>query len=251
MTSAKYKLVVNPDYAWAKPEIESWIKNGMPDDAEIIFKERNTVYRIKRDGQSMIVKSFRLPNAINKVVYTRLRKSKAYRSYYNSQHLIELGFLSPTPIAYAEVKRGGLLAESYYISAEVPGDNIRNWEKKPHLENLLEALAADLYRLHEAGVWHKDFSPGNVLYTGNPKDGYTFNYIDVNRMEFGVHDRKKLMSMFRSINENPQYTAKFARYYAKASGMPESVVIREAAQAQAQYFAEQRRKRTFKKLFKF
>lgn len=250
MTSVRYNLVINPDYAWAKPEIESWIKNGIPADAEVIFKQRNTVYRINCGGQSMIVKSFRLPNAINKFVYTRLRKSKAYRSYYNSLHLIKLGFLSPTPIAYAEVKRGGMLAESYYISAEVEGNNIRHWESIADLDSLLAAFAADLYRLHEAGVWHKDFSPGNVIYSGNASDGYKFNYIDVNRMEFNVHDRRKLMSMFRSINEFPQYTAKFARLYARAAGVPEEIIIREAAEAQARYFAKQRRKKAFKKLFK-
>lgn len=250
MTRVKYKLVVNPDYAWAASDIERWIKDGMPADAEVIFKERNTVYRVNCGGESMIVKSFRLPNSINKFVYTRLRKSKAYRSYYNSLQLIKLGFHSPTPIAYAEVKRNGMLAESYYISTEVEGDNVRYWESKPHLDELLGALAADLYQLHKAGVWHKDFSPGNVIYTRDSSGSYTFNYIDVNRMEFGVHDRKKLMSMFRAINENREYLAKFARYYALASGLPESVVIREAAEARAQYEAEQRRKKVFKKLFK-
>ena len=82
-----------------------------------------------------------------------------------------------------------------------------------------------IVKLHQAGVWHKDFSPGNILYTGNAVDGYHFSYIDLNRMSFGISDRKKLMSMFRSINLNRAETERLGRYYALASGQDVDVVV--------------------------
>lgn len=38
--------------------------------------------------------------------------------------------------------------------------------------------------LHEAEVYHADFSPGNVLYD-RTEEGVRFSLIDINRMYFG------------------------------------------------------------------
>ena len=77
----------------------------------------------------------------------------------------------------------------------------------------------------------------------------SFYYIDLNRMEFGVRSRKKLMSMFRSINLDTAQTLRLAALYSMSAKEDMKQVCDEAAEAQAEYLRFQRRKRRFKSLF--
>ncbi|WP_295730172.1 lipopolysaccharide kinase InaA family protein [uncultured Muribaculum sp.] len=243
-----YNIHVSARFTKIRPQIEKIIRHGVPSEAEVIYKARNIVYRLNIEGVDLVIKSFRIPNTLNSLVYTHLRKGKAMRSYQNAKKLQELGFHTPTPIAYGEVRVDGRLRQSYYISENLPGDNMRDWEQKPDSDALLRAFAADIVRLHRAGVLHKDFSPGNVIYTRDENGAYRFHYIDLNRMEFGVRSRKKLMSMFRSINLDTAQTLRLAALYAMSAKEEMKTVCDEAAEAQAQYIALQRRKQAFKHL---
>ncbi len=241
----KYTIHISSRYEHFRNEITSIAKNGISEDAEQIYCGRNALYRIKLGKVSAIVKAFKLPGFINSRIYTTFRKSKAYRSYYNSKKMVSLGFNVPEPIAYIEVKKGVRLMESYYICEEIKGHELRYWEEYPESSSMLPELAEEIVRLHKAGVYHKDFSPGNVLYTRDGA-GYKFFFVDLNRMEFGVKSRKKLMSMFKSINLNTPEMVKLARLYAKAAGENEEVVAAEALAAHKKYLAQRELKRKFK-----
>ena len=246
----RYITDCNPDYSSLRPIVESITLNGAPDDAQVIFSKRNTVYTMMAGDEKLNIKAFRLPNIENAFIYTTLRKSKAFRSYQNACRLIEMGFLTPKPIGYGEERDGIKLCHSYYISQHIDALNMRNWQDKPDCEPLLRAFAKEIVRLHHAGVWHKDFSPGNIIYTGNATDGYKFYYIDLNRMRCNIKSRNKLMSMFRAINLNPAETERLARYYAEEAGENPDNVAQEALKQLEGYFSEQRRKKWFKSLFK-
>lgn len=259
-----YIIKINPKYEAFRDQIESLIKIGRPASMEIIYEGRNTLYRFKALPDSvryknkseepmpesipMVVKEFKKPNPINAYAYTTVRTSKARRSYENGLKMLSLGFETPEPIAYCEERRGLKLLESCYVSRELTGaTEMRHWEDHPDSTPLVKAFAEEIKRLHEAGVWHKDFSPGNVLYTGNQQTGYKFHYVDLNRMKFDEHRHGKLMSMFRSINLNPEETKRLARYYAEATGQQPEAVEREALTYLEGYFRERSRKATFKK----
>ena len=68
-------------------------------------------------------------------------------------------------------------------------------------EDLLRAFARYTAALHEAGICHQDYSPGNVLVNGEG-DCFQFALIDINRMKFRQMDLKKgcknLMRMFEN-----------------------------------------------------
>ena len=83
-------------------------------------------------------------------------------------------------------------------------------------------------RLFRAGVLFRDFSPGNVLLrTGTPAGEYRFVYVDVNRTDFGVRSRRRLMSMFRRINIVEAETSRLARALARDMGWdPEATRLR-------------------------
>ncbi len=246
----KYNIHISSRYEHMRPLIQSIVKNGVPEGTEIIYKGRNTVYRMTTDNRPIIIKSFKLPGFINSYVYTNLRKSKAERSYLNSKKLQQLGFRTPAIIAYAEVKRGRKLLQSYYISEEIVGENMRDWENKTNTDHVLHGLAQEMFKLYQARIWHKDFSPGNVLYIGSPESGYKYYYIDVNRMAFNVNSRKKLMSMFRSMHDSFDETARLARHYAQVSGEPENKIVAEALKYHKRYMDSRIMRHRLKRIFK-
>lgn len=230
--------------------VETTTKEGILPAAQVIYKGRNTVYSFPHPNGNVNIKAFRRPGLINSLVYTMFRKSKAQRSFEYASRLIEMGFHSPAPIGYGEERDGMRLKRSYYFSEQIEAQTLRDWEQKPDCEPLLRALAKEIVKLHRAGVWHKDFSPGNILYTGNENEGYTFYYIDLNRMQFNVTSRNKLMTMFKAINLSPGETERIARYYAEEAGEDPDKTAQIALKKLNQYLASKRRHHWLKKIFK-
>ncbi len=220
-------VVVNPAYPQMADLAKRLASRGIPSEANIIYKGRNRIYTLSYRGVEVNVKAFRTPGMIKSYIYGST-DSKARRSYENALKLIELGFLTPEPIAYVEIHDGLRLKESYYVSRQIQASDVRCWENIPDNESLVRAIAQLLSRLHKAGVWHKDFSPGNVLYTGNAGAGYNMYLIDVNRMQFGVSSKRSLMDNFRAINIVPEETARLARYYAEYMDLDPDSTEKEA-----------------------
>lgn len=229
------------------PEIDTLCHHlaseGVPPEARLIYRSRNSVYTLTLpDGSEVNIKAFKVPQGLNPFIYTMLRKSKAERSFINSLHLTQLGIKVPEPLGYVEVRHGVRLAESYYISRQLKAEDIRHWEDKPDNEPLLRALAQEIVKFHKEGVWHKDFSPGNVLYTVANDGKYTFYYIDLNRMRFGVRDKATLMKMFRAVNiESENETARLGRYFGEAAGVDPEATEQEARRQLRNFLARKRR----------
>ena len=194
-----------------------------------LFKQRNTIKLIVHDGQKYAVKSFKVPHLLNQIVYRFFRASKAQRSYENAMKLQELGVNTPAPIGYVEFPSLFLFKESYYISEffdfdfeirAVLADNTFSDREK-----ILKDFVAFSYDLHNKGVYHIDYSPGNVIIK-KIKDGYEFAIIDVNRMKFIEYDdemRFKNLSRFSTSGEDLEFVA---REYAILAKMDEGFAIR-------------------------
>lgn len=250
----KAKIIISPQYSRIAPLIRAMATDGVPAGAVEIYHARNSVYAYTcEDGTRLCIKDFHTPSLINSLVYTHLRAGKARRSYENAQRLIAMGFDTPEPVAYIEIHRGALLTRSYYICRQIDdAEDLRLWHLRDFeaMSPVLDDLAQYMVRLHRAGVYHKDFSPGNILY--RTEDGIRrFYLIDINRMKFGVHSRKRLMDNFSRIDiESAAATADLARRYALAAGIdPEATEDRARAQLQS-YLRNKRRHRMFKRLFK-
>jgi serine/threonine protein kinase len=160
------------------------IQNYFNTSQDSIHKARNEIKIINFDGESLVVKSFKIPNILNKVIYTFFRDSKAKKSYDNS---LKIGHFSPNPIGYIEFKKSGLFNESYFVSENFKYDfTIRepllqaDFKDK---EKVFKAFARFTYEIHEKGILHLDYSPGNILIKEEDKS-YIFKIVDINRMEF-------------------------------------------------------------------
>jgi serine/threonine protein kinase len=149
-----------------------------------IHKARNEIKIVSFKNKNYVVKAFKIPNFINKIVYTFFKSSKAKKSYDNS---IKIQKYVPKAIGYKEYYKFGLLHDSYFVSEEFKYDfTIR----EPLLEddfidkdNILRAFARFTYELHQDNILHLDYSPGNILIKKENKN-YIFKIVDINRMKF-------------------------------------------------------------------
>lgn len=212
--AVRYKITVNPDFENLRQFIET-IPHRNEELGEVVYRARNVVFRNDETGTPLCIKSFKIPPIYNRIAYTFLRKSKARRSYENALRLLKVGILTPAPVAYIEVYRDSLLERSYYICLMIEAQHVRAWQERRDGEDIARNVADLLYRLHSAHIWHRDFSPGNVIYD---KDG-NYYIIDINRMQFNVRSKKKLAQNFIRINESPTETENLVRAYAKRVGI--------------------------------
>lgn len=215
-------------YQFLKPSLES-IQKIFANDNHSIHKARNELKIIELDGIKTVVKSFKVPHLLNRIVYTFFRKSKAFKSYHNALRLSELNISTPEPIALIEFFESGLLEESYFISEFFDYDfTIRTPLLEPleDREAIFTAFAAYTYALHQKGVWHLDYSPGNILIK-RTESGYKFSIVDINRMEFREISPLQGCENFNKLWASDEELEIMGREYARLCGFNVAVTIAE------------------------
>ena len=243
------KYEVNPEFISYEPMVAAIASEGIPESAHVIYSGRNTLYSVPMyDGVNIIVKEFKVPQGINSIIYTTLRKSKARRSFENAFKLIELGIGTPKPIAYVEITKKGRLTKSYYFSMQSDDDTVRDWWEKPDSDALVHGLAEFMGELHNKGIYHRDLSPGNVLYHRDSDGAYRFSLVDLNRMKFGVHSFSTQMNNFSSITLNHRENARLAREYARVTGHKPAEIETIGKHRLDSYLAKKNRIRVIKNL---
>ncbi|MBR1593967.1 MAG: glycosyltransferase [Alloprevotella sp.] len=154
---------------------------------EVIYKGRNELRRFEWQGERFIVKSFQIPHLWGRLIYGWLRPSKARRSFDYAARLRGMGIGSPEPIGWLTERSGLLFTRSYYVcrESELPhtyANLIDNYTTAD--APVLRAIGRMNAQLHEAGMIHRDFSRGNILYRLH-KDGHVdMELIDLNRLRF-------------------------------------------------------------------
>ena len=164
--------------------IETYFNNQ---NNKIIYDKRNIIKIVDFENRKYVIKSFKTPHLLNKVVYRFFRESKAKRSYQNSIKLQNLHIHTPNPIGYIEFKSKLLFTKSFYISEFYNFDfEIRDVladERFENRDNILKEFIAFTYKLHQKKIYHIDYSAGNILIKKiNSK--FIFSLVDVNRMKF-------------------------------------------------------------------
>lgn len=193
------------------------IKEYFKKNDKTIHKARNELKVICFDELDTVVKSFKIPNIINRIAYTFFRDSKAKKSY---EYSLKIGGFTPTPIGYIEFFENALLSNSYFISEKFDYDfTIRepllddDFEDK---ELILRAFSKFTFDLHENDIFHNDYSPGNILIK---KDGenFIFKIVDINRMKFytlGDEDRARNFSKLWARDDELEIMAdEYLKYF--------------------------------------
>ena len=248
------KKAFSDPYKDAENEICHLIKN-FDKEGELLGDGKRNIIKIFRLGEKELnIKSFKIPNAINKVAYRFLRKSKAERSFEYAHHLLEKDIGTPFPVAYAEDKKGLLFRNSFYVSENIPSDlTYRTLVEEPHFpgfEEILRAFTRFTYELHERNIEFLDHSPGNTLIQLNEGD-YKFFLVDLNRMSFRALNFEQRMKNFSRLTPKKEMVKVMANEYAKVSKEPEKKVFEKMWFYTTDFQEKFWRKQRFKKKLKF
>ena len=100
-------FLIQDNYREFKPAINRVI-DDFDSKGELIKGSRNTIKKINIDNLVINIKRFKIPNILNKIIYTFFRSSKANRSYNYAKKLIDNGILSPDPIGFYDIFKLGV-----------------------------------------------------------------------------------------------------------------------------------------------
>lgn len=186
--------------------------------------ERNKIKLFEVDGLTINVKSFKIPNLINKIVYRYFRKSKARRSFEYAKILESKEIGTPEPIMYLEKFNWLGLHDSYYVSQHLDCDlTFRELVEIPEYPNndvILRQFTRFSFELHQKGIEFKDHSPGNTLIKQGDNKEYQFFLVDLNRMNF--HDTMSFelrMKNLSRLTPKRSMVEVMSDEYAKCSGI--------------------------------
>ncbi len=212
------KIKLAPLFEDQKREILFYLENFNQFGTLIGEGSRNKIKLFELNGKIINIKSFKIPNKFNQVIYKYFRKSKAERSFNYAQILISKNIGTPAPIAYAENNSSALFSESYYISEHLEYDlTYRELVTHSDLENheqILRAFTRFTYKLHENQIEFLDHSPGNTLIQVNDK-AYNFFLVDLNRMNFKQLNFDDRMKNFSHLTPKREMVEVMADEYSK------------------------------------
>ena len=218
--------------------------------------DRNTIKLFDLNGQSINIKSFKIPNLINKIAYRYFRKSKARRSFEYATTLLEKGIGTPQPIAYLENYNWFGLTSSFYVSehlvTELTFRELVEIPEFPENEIILRQFTQFCFDLHEKGIEFLDHSPGNTLIKKVGDQKYTFYLVDLNRMNFHTTmDFDMRMKNLSRLTPKKEMIAIMSEEYAKFYPQSKEIVFEKMwffTQEFQQKFAKKQR---LKKRLKF
>lgn len=220
--------VINEKYNDLKDIILS-IPDLFEKSNEVVAKGRNTIKIIETNGVRLNIKSFKIPNFVNRFAYKYARPSKAKRSFEYGSKLLAMGINTPEPVAYIEYTNLFGLTSSYYISIheecdytfrELIGRDINE------IKDVLVEFTRFTYKFHLNGVYFIDHSPGNTLIK-ETDEGYEFSLVDLNRtifykeplnIELGVKN-------FYRLGSTPEMVEVMAKEYADLRSVSPDIVL--------------------------
>ena len=223
-------IILNPTYELLRAWVEQ-IPVIFALQGKIIYDARNQIRFITApNGDEVCVKRFHAPRFLNRLVYTYFRAPKAQRAYENAIRLQQAGISTPEPIAYITEQKNGMLGESYLICRK--STLSRNFYEFRHhplegYEHIVRAFAQFTAGMHEKGILHKDYSPGNILFSIQSDGSVAFEIVDINRMQFDhVVGLDAACRNFCRLWGKEDFFVLLAQEYAKARGFDEEQCVR-------------------------
>ena len=239
----KVKIVLNPLYQHLSTFVNT-LPNKFKEEGESIYKGRNELKVYHVNGIDICVKEYRKPALYNQIIYTYLRTPKCQRAYDFAEKVLQRGFDTPEPIAYIVCEKNGLIQKAYFVSMLVSNMNmLYDFGKKPLTEviHIAKDLAKYTAQLHEKEIYHKDYSPGNILYKED-NNGTKFCLVDINRMSFGPISQKKGCANFARLWGSKEMFITFATEYANYRGFDVQACQKEVLAARNKFWKRYKKK---------
>ena len=247
---------INPEFKKEELSIKNILDNFTVSGRVFDDRQRNQIRLFELNGKIVNVKSFKIPNSINKIIYRYFRKSKARRSFEFALKLIDLGIGTPKPIAYFENFDFIGLKDSYYVCEHLEDvfefrALVQN-EDFNQRESIIRQFVGFSYKMHQKGVEFLDHSPGNTLIKDNNDGTYSFYLVDLNRMKFHESiDFQTRMKNLSHLTPQKEMIVIMANEYAKLSGEKEQNVFETLWKFTSDFQFRYHRKKRIKKKLKF
>jgi len=219
--------------------------------------DRNKIKLFDLNEKRINIKSFKIPNIVNKIAYKYFRKSKAKRSFEFATILLEKNIGTPQPIAFLENFNLIGLRDSYYVSehlvTELTYRELVEVPDYPDHDAILRQFTKFTFDLHEKGVEFLDHSPGNTLIKKASENQYEFFLVDLNRMNF--HDSmsfEQRMNNFSRLTPQKGMIAIMSNEYSKFyKDKTEAEIFEKMWQATSDFQEAFAKKKRLKKKLKF
>lgn len=248
------KAVFTKEYEKYRADLLARISHFETEGQKLNEPARNTIKVFSIEGKEFNIKSFKIPNAVNKIAYKFFRKSKAERSFYYAQVLQKKGIGTPEPVAYAEESSSFAFGKSFYISRQIPYDltyrELVIDSNYPEHEKILRAFTRFTYQLHENNILFLDHSPGNTLIQLNNGD-YKFFLVDLNRMVFKPLNETERIQNFCRLTPHIEMVKIMAEEYASLIKKSPEYVFEKMWFFTDQFQKSFQRKQRLKKKLKF
>ena len=242
--------VINDKYLFLESEIES-VPEFFSKKGQEIKISRNETKVFDLQGIKTVVKRFKKITTANRIIFANTsRFSKAHRAYISSLKLLEVGLLSPEPIAYIDIFDNMLLTDCYYICRYVESESLENLfkrETKEHVD-ILKSLGECIYKLHENNIFLGDLNLGNILYD---KDDATCKLyiIDNNRFFTKKATLKNRIRNFNRLEVNDDQLKGICDEYARLCGYDSIQLQNEIKRCRKKHVDFVNKKHALKRIF--
>ncbi len=176
-------------------EIQGWLREDILSSLPSSFYE-DPIHFIAREGGRVVGESkwrwsalFSLPNGKN--LFFKLDRTKGWTEYlkyllfpskgrkewFIAYQMKKKNLPVPSPLGWFERIHRGMLTESYYLSEAIEsGVSLADRLDLLRDEKVLFGLTKAVIRVHQSGLYHRDFHAGNLIW-----DGESFFLTDLHR----------------------------------------------------------------------
>lgn len=221
------KLEIHPNFRVLTPFVLS-LQSDFEKEGELLHKGRNEVKAFHYNNFNLVVKSYHIPQYLNRIIYGLFRASKAERSYRYAWMLKEKGIGTPDAVAFVTYRRWFLFEKSYLITVKSACTyTYRDFSTCTfyNQDEILRSIAHTTALLHRNNLLHKDYSAGNILFRTTEK-GVDVEIIDLNRMRFGKVSMSMGCRNFERLPGSREMFSILAGTYSKERGFNESDCLR-------------------------
>ncbi|MCC8018905.1 MAG: lipopolysaccharide kinase InaA family protein [Rikenellaceae bacterium] len=245
------KKIIASGYDHLSNFVEALTVGRFDEGGTVLHDGRNTVKLFETDGRRYVVKRFRVPHFFDRVMYTFFRGTKAKRAYENARRLEQEGVGTPAAVAYADTRRGGLVAHSYLVTEYTDYKPIRDLIKEEKYLHAMgvNALVDFIIALHDKGIKHKDLNSTNIVYRIDADLRFDFQLIDINRMSFGRMSRRECIANLTRICDETRLIYFISQKYAEHRGWDRNYSLGLLAFYRGKFENKKKRSAYLKRLF--
>lgn len=216
----RMKIILNPKYEYLRVFIENLDEHFAA--GRSLKEDRNSIRVCTFGDTELNVKRYHRPRGLQALVYSFLRQPKGLRAYSHAALIRDAGMETPEEVAYVERRRWGFISDTFFVCLQCPYKRrfyeFAEAEMTDEVKQIVERFARETARLHDAGVLHKDYSPGNILFDRCDDGHWHFSLVDTNRLHRGHVDMASGCANFARLWGQIPFFDAIADAYAEARG---------------------------------